>query len=57
MCNFTQLNSNYMCKIGVSNCTQVIKGMATRLRIKHGAVHCAMNALSNHCVKQQRRIG
>lgn len=45
-----------MCKIGVSNCTQVIKGMATRL-IRHGAVHCAMNALWNHCVKQQRRIG
>lgn len=34
-----------MCKIGVSNCTQVIKGMTTRLRIRHGAVHCAMNAL------------
>lgn len=34
-----------MCKIGVSNCTQVIKGMATRLGIRHGAVHCAMNAL------------
>ena len=46
-----------MCKIGVSNCTQVTKGMATRLRIRHGAVHCAINALSNHCVKQQRRIG
>lgn len=46
-----------MYKIGVSNCTQVIKGMLTRLRIRHGAVHCAINALSNHGVKQQRRIG